>query len=88
MNSLVTMLMISAYACGWGQAKIRYDIGCREAYGDYTRPLPPCRNTSELTAQLQRLWPDLPHEATGDVTNLMPRRVSVCIAPRGGFTTY
>ncbi|GFT21384.1 transposable element Tcb2 transposase [Trichonephila clavipes] len=39
------------------------------------------RDTGELTTQMQRLWQDLLIES-------MPRRISACIAARGGFTTY
>lgn len=52
------------------------------------RQLQPSRNTGELTAQLQRLWHDIPQGVIGDLIDSMPRRVSACIAARGGFTTY
>lgn len=52
------------------------------------RQLQPSRDTGELTAQLQRLWHDLPQGVIGDLIDSMPRRVSACIAARGGFTTY
>ncbi|GFV29812.1 uncharacterized protein TNCV_1926371 [Trichonephila clavipes] len=46
------------------------------------------RDTGELTAQMQRLWQDLPHRVISDLIESMPRRISACIAARGGFTTY
>ncbi|GFV22236.1 DDE_3 domain-containing protein [Trichonephila clavipes] len=46
------------------------------------------RNAGELTAQLQRLWHDLPYNVTIHLIKLIPRRVSVCIATRDGFTAY
>lgn len=52
------------------------------------RQLQPSQNTGELTAQLQRLWHDLPQGTIGDLIDSMPNRVSACIAARGGFTTY
>ncbi|GFU07131.1 uncharacterized protein TNCV_3969941 [Trichonephila clavipes] len=42
----------------------------------------------ELTAQMQRLWQDLPQGVISDLIESMPRRISACIATRGGFTTY
>ncbi|GBM20421.1 hypothetical protein AVEN_222120-1 [Araneus ventricosus] len=51
------------------------------------RQLWPSWNTGELTAQLQRLWHDLP-QVIGELIDSMPRCVSACIAARGGFTTY
>ncbi|GFS97635.1 hypothetical protein TNCV_2558191 [Trichonephila clavipes] len=42
----------------------------------------------ELTAQMQRLWQDLPQGVISDLIESMPRRISACIAARGGFTTY
>ncbi|GFW08249.1 DDE_3 domain-containing protein [Trichonephila clavipes] len=42
----------------------------------------------ELTAQMQRLWQDLPQGVISDLIESMPRRISACIAVRGGFTTY
>ncbi|GFY00560.1 uncharacterized protein TNCV_2139571 [Trichonephila clavipes] len=36
----------------------------------------------KLTAQMQRLWQE------SDLMESMPRRISACIAARGGFTTY
>ncbi|GFU04121.1 transposable element Tcb2 transposase [Trichonephila clavipes] len=41
----------------------------------------------ELTAQMQRLWQDLPQGVISDLIESMPRRISACIAARGGFTT-
>ncbi|GFT73899.1 transposable element Tcb2 transposase [Trichonephila clavipes] len=46
------------------------------------------RDTGELTAQMQRLWQDLPQGVISDLIESMPRRISACIAARGGFTTY
>ncbi|GFV90346.1 hypothetical protein TNCV_4380611 [Trichonephila clavipes] len=46
------------------------------------------RDTGELTAQMQRLWQDLPQGVISDLIKSMPRRISACIAARGGFTTY
>ncbi|GFW90058.1 hypothetical protein TNCV_3485101 [Trichonephila clavipes] len=40
------------------------------------------------TAQMQRLWQDLPQGVISDLIESMPRRISACIAARGGFTTY
>ncbi|GFU65273.1 uncharacterized protein TNCV_2226701 [Trichonephila clavipes] len=42
----------------------------------------------ELTAQMQRLWQDLPQGVISDLIESMPRQISACIAARGGFTTY
>ncbi|GFV70290.1 DDE_3 domain-containing protein [Trichonephila clavipes] len=52
------------------------------------RQLQPTRDTGELTAQMQRLWQDLPQGVISDLIESMPRRISACIAARGGFTTY
>ncbi|GFT68067.1 transposable element Tcb1 transposase [Trichonephila clavipes] len=52
------------------------------------RQLQPSRDTGELTAQMQRLWKDLPRGVISDLIESMPRRISACIAARGGFTTY
>ncbi|GFV54698.1 transposable element Tc1 transposase [Trichonephila clavipes] len=52
------------------------------------RQLQPSRDTGELTAQMQRLWQDLPQGVISDLIESMPRRISACIAARGGFTTY
>ncbi|GFX91227.1 transposable element Tcb1 transposase [Trichonephila clavipes] len=53
------------------------------------RQLQPSRDTGELTAQMQRLWQDLPQGVISDLTESMPHRISAsCIAARGGFTTY
>ncbi|GFU49432.1 transposable element Tcb2 transposase [Trichonephila clavipes] len=52
------------------------------------RQLQPSRDTGELTAQMQRLWQDLPQRVISDLIESMPRRISACIAARGGFTTY
>ncbi|GFU57475.1 transposable element Tcb1 transposase [Trichonephila clavipes] len=52
------------------------------------RQLQPSRDTGELTAQMQRLWQDLPQGVISDLIKSMPRRISACIAARGGFTTY
>ncbi|GFV31935.1 uncharacterized protein TNCV_3494881 [Trichonephila clavipes] len=46
------------------------------------------RDTGELTVQMQRLWQDLPQGVISDLIKSMPRRISACIAARGGFTTY
>ncbi|GFT42651.1 transposable element Tc1 transposase [Trichonephila clavipes] len=46
------------------------------------------RDTGELTVQMQRLWQDLPQGVISDLIESMPRRISACIAARGGFTTY
>ncbi|GFW93055.1 DDE_3 domain-containing protein [Trichonephila clavipes] len=51
------------------------------------RQLQPSRDTGELTAQMQRLWRDLPQGVISDLIESMPRRISACIATRGGFTT-
>ncbi|GFX74537.1 DDE_3 domain-containing protein [Trichonephila clavipes] len=45
------------------------------------RQLKPSRDTGELTAQMQR-------DVISDLIKSMPRRISACIAARGGFTTY
>ncbi|GFY12462.1 hypothetical protein TNCV_1798841 [Trichonephila clavipes] len=47
------------------------------------RQLQPSRDTGELTAQMQRLWQDLRQGV--DLIESMPRRISACIAARGGF---
>ncbi|GFT90991.1 transposable element Tc1 transposase [Trichonephila clavipes] len=52
------------------------------------RQLQPSRDTGELTAQMQRLWQDLPQGVISDLIESMPRRISACIAARGGFATY
>ncbi|GFT13001.1 DDE_3 domain-containing protein [Trichonephila clavipes] len=52
------------------------------------RQLQPSRDTGELTTQMQRLWQDLPQGVISDLIESMPRRISACIAARGGFTTY
>ncbi|GFV16503.1 transposable element Tcb2 transposase [Trichonephila clavipes] len=52
------------------------------------RQLQPSRDTGELTAQMQRLWQDLPQGVISELIESMPRRISACIAARGGFTTY
>ncbi|GFW48353.1 DDE_3 domain-containing protein [Trichonephila clavipes] len=52
------------------------------------RQLQPSRDTGELTAQMQKLWQDLPQGVISDLIESMPRRISACIAARGGFTTY
>ncbi|GFW11246.1 transposable element Tcb2 transposase [Trichonephila clavipes] len=52
------------------------------------RQLQPSRDTGELTAQMQRLWQDLPQGVISDLIESMPRRIWACIAARGGFTTY
>ncbi|GFU25546.1 DDE_3 domain-containing protein [Trichonephila clavipes] len=54
----------------------------------WERQLQPSRDTGELTAQMQRLWQDLPQGVISDLIESMPRRISACIAARGGFTTY
>ncbi|GFU80223.1 DDE_3 domain-containing protein [Trichonephila clavipes] len=58
---------------------------CLDALG---RQLQPSRDTGELTAQMQRLWQDLPQAVISNLIESMPRRISACIAARGGFTTY
>ncbi|GFV40854.1 uncharacterized protein TNCV_4391151 [Trichonephila clavipes] len=55
---------------------------CLERAG---RQLQPSRDTGELTAQMQRLWQDLPQGVISDLIESMPRRISACIAARGGF---
>ncbi|GFY07895.1 uncharacterized protein TNCV_2579271 [Trichonephila clavipes] len=55
---------------------------CLDALG---RQLQPSRDTGELTAQMQRLWQDLPQGVISDLIESMPRRNSACIAARGGF---
>ncbi|GFU71948.1 uncharacterized protein TNCV_1052951 [Trichonephila clavipes] len=35
-----------------------------------------------------KLWQDLPQGVISDLIESMPRRISACIAARGGFTTY
>ncbi|GFX10066.1 DDE_3 domain-containing protein [Trichonephila clavipes] len=52
------------------------------------RQLQPSRDKGELTAQMQRLWQDLPQGVISDLIESTPRRISACIAARGGFTTY
>ncbi|GFY26828.1 transposable element Tcb2 transposase [Trichonephila clavipes] len=52
------------------------------------RQLQPSQDTGELTAQMQRLWQDLPLWVISDLIESMPRLISDCIAARGGFTTY
>ncbi|GFT31440.1 transposable element Tcb1 transposase [Trichonephila clavipes] len=52
------------------------------------RQLQPSRDTGELTAQMQRLWQDLPQGVISDLIESMPRRISACIAARSGFTSY
>ncbi|GFV83859.1 transposable element Tc1 transposase [Trichonephila clavipes] len=65
------------------------DLSPRELVWDALgRQLQPSRDTGELTAQMQRLWQDLPQGVISDLIELMPRRISACIAARGGFTTY
>ncbi|GFV15247.1 uncharacterized protein TNCV_2488481 [Trichonephila clavipes] len=49
--------------------------------GNRSRP----GDTGELTAQMQRLWQDLPQGVISDLIESMPRRISACIAARGGF---
>ncbi|GFT86243.1 DDE_3 domain-containing protein [Trichonephila clavipes] len=49
------------------------------------RQLQPSRDTGELTAQMQRLWQDLPQ---GVISDQLKCQISACIAARGGFTTY
>ncbi|GFS58947.1 transposable element Tcb2 transposase [Trichonephila clavipes] len=53
---------------------------CLDALG---RQLQPSRDTGELTAQMQRLWQDLPQGVISDLIESMPRRISACIAARG-----
>ncbi|GFW92610.1 uncharacterized protein TNCV_519271 [Trichonephila clavipes] len=52
---------------------------CLDALG---RQLQPFRDTGELTAQMQRLWQDLPQGVISDLIESMPRRISACIAAR------
>ncbi|GFV21635.1 hypothetical protein TNCV_239271 [Trichonephila clavipes] len=59
---------------------------CLVRAGKATAAVP--RDTGELTAQMQRLWQDLPQGVISDLIESMPRRISACIAARGGFTTY
>ncbi|GFT64129.1 hypothetical protein TNCV_5139911 [Trichonephila clavipes] len=40
------------------------------------------RDTGELTAQMQRLWQDLPQGVISHLIESMPRRISACIAAR------
>ncbi|GFU78752.1 transposable element Tcb2 transposase [Trichonephila clavipes] len=40
------------------------------------RQLQPSRDTGELTAQMQRLWQDLPQGVISDLIESMPRRIS------------
>ncbi|GFV65932.1 uncharacterized protein TNCV_4470221 [Trichonephila clavipes] len=49
------------------------------------RQLQPSRDTGELTAQMQRLWQDLPQGVISDLIESMPRRISACIAARVGY---
>ncbi|GFT91176.1 uncharacterized protein TNCV_4044171 [Trichonephila clavipes] len=44
------------------------------------RQLQPSRDTGELTAQMQRLWQDLPQGVISDLIESMPRRISTYIA--------
>ncbi|GFU16996.1 hypothetical protein TNCV_721871 [Trichonephila clavipes] len=46
---------------------------CLDALG---RQLQPSRDTGELTAQMQRLWQDLPQGVISDLIKSMPRRIS------------
>ncbi|GFX88207.1 hypothetical protein TNCV_4838061 [Trichonephila clavipes] len=47
------------------------------------------RDTGELTAQMQRDYGRIFHKGViSDLSESMPRRISACIAARGGFTTY
>ncbi|GFS71173.1 hypothetical protein TNCV_5049601 [Trichonephila clavipes] len=46
------------------------------------RQLQSSRDTVELTALLPRLWHNPPQEVIGNLTDLITRRVSVCIAAR------
>ncbi|GFV04291.1 transposable element Tcb2 transposase [Trichonephila clavipes] len=57
-------------------------------WGALGRQLQPSRDTGKLTAQMQRLWQDLPQGVISDLIESMPRRISAFIAARGGFTTY
>ncbi|GFV09674.1 hypothetical protein TNCV_335551 [Trichonephila clavipes] len=50
--------------------------------------LQPSEIQEGVTAQIQRLWQDLPQGVISDLIESMPRRISACIAARGGFTTY
>ncbi|GFV95442.1 hypothetical protein TNCV_4574441 [Trichonephila clavipes] len=49
---------------------------CLDALG---RQLQPSRDTGELTAQMQRLWQDLPQGVISDLIESMPRRISVLV---------
>ncbi|GFW36142.1 cyclic nucleotide-gated cation channel alpha-3 [Trichonephila clavipes] len=51
------------------------------------RQLQPSRDTGELTAQMQRLWQDLPQGIISDLIESMPRRISACTAARGNSLT-
>ncbi|GFU64919.1 hypothetical protein TNCV_785701 [Trichonephila clavipes] len=51
------------------------------------RQLKSSRNIGELTAHLQRLY-NLQQEVIGDLSDLMPPRVSACAAATVGFTFY
>ncbi|GFW53582.1 hypothetical protein TNCV_4814881 [Trichonephila clavipes] len=57
----------------------------RACLGALGRQLQPSRDTGELTAQMQRLWQDLPQGVISDLIESMPRRISACTAARGGF---
>ncbi|GFU74451.1 hypothetical protein TNCV_1934261, partial [Trichonephila clavipes] len=46
------------------------------------RQLQPSRDTGELTAQMQRLWQNLPQGVISDLTESMPRRISACSCQR------
>ncbi|GFU99464.1 hypothetical protein TNCV_4763251 [Trichonephila clavipes] len=54
---------------------------CLDALG---RQLQPSRDTGELTAQMQRLWQDLPQGVISDLIEML-RRISACIAARVCF---
>ncbi|GFS85823.1 transposable element Tcb2 transposase [Trichonephila clavipes] len=54
---------------------------CTRWEGNCSRP----EIQGELTAQMQRLWQDLPQGVISDLIESMPRRISACIAARGGF---
>ncbi|KFM83186.1 E3 SUMO-protein ligase RanBP2, partial [Stegodyphus mimosarum] len=52
------------------------------------KKLPPEPNVVELTSQLERIWHDLLQHVIGDLLDLIPYHVWVCVAARGGCTTY
>ncbi|GFY12598.1 DDE_3 domain-containing protein [Trichonephila clavipes] len=72
-----------------GPCQVTRSFANRACLGDALgRQLQPSQDTGELTGQMQRLWQDLPQGVISDLIESMPRRISACIAARGGFTTY